>query len=253
MRILVMEDEYLVAESLIKLLKILAPDAEIAGPVATVEEARKMLPEHRPDLVIADIQLADGVSLDIFAAAEYQYPVIFTTAFNEYAIRAFKVNSIDYLLKPIDKTELKAALDKFQQIKSKFKNGEYLKELSSLLHNFRNADKYKERFAVHSGRNIILVPNAEIAAFVKEEIIFLMNHEGRKFVTDYRSLDEIQELIDPAVFFRANRQYIIHLPFIASMHTDEAAKICVKLKLPASPDVIISKEKAVLFRRWIEG
>ncbi len=253
MKILVLEDEHLVAESLIKLVKQLEPDAEITGPVVSVKEAREVLSRYTPDLIISDIQLADGISLDVFTQRNVQCPIIFTTAFNEYAIRAFKVNSVDYLLKPIDKKELRAALDKFHLLQSKFGNETYLQQINEFFQNFNSSKKYKERFTAHYGRNILLIHVEEIAAFAKEEVIYMVHREGKKFITDFRSLDEIEELLDPRTFFRANRQYIVALQCIDSLRSDETGKIIVKMKCPQMQDVIVSKEKAAQFRKWIEG
>lgn len=253
MNILILEDEPLVAESLMKQVRQLEPDANIAGPVDSVKEARKRLEVQTPDLIISDIQLADGISLDVFTDYNIQCPIIFTTAFNEYAIRAFKVNSIDYLLKPVDKSELKAALDKFHLLQSKFGNQAYLQQIGELFKDFQGSKKYKERFTVHMGRNVILVPAEDIVCFSKEEVIYLLNNEGKKFITDYRSLDEVEELLDPKQFYRANRQHIISLPYIASMHTDDASKLHVKMKIKDCDELLISKEKAAAFRRWVEG
>jgi len=253
MKILVLEDERLVAESLLKLVRQIEPDAEIEGPVASVKEAKELLDVYTPDLVISDIQLADGISLDVFTQRKIECPIIFTTAFNEYAIRAFKLNSIDYLLKPVDKKDLKAAFDKFHLLQAKFSNESYLQQINELFSDFKNSRKYKERFTAHMGRNIILVPVADIAYFVKEEIIYLVHKDGKRYITDFRSLDEIEELLDPAQFYRANRQYIIPLEYIESMRSDETAKILVKLKINPSPEVVISKEKAATFRKWVEG
>lgn len=253
MNIMILEDEPLVAQSLLKLVKQLEPEANISEPIQSVAEARKKLEVQKPDLIISDIQLADGISLDVFTDYNIQCPIIFTTAYNEYAIRAFKVNSIDYLLKPVDKSELKAALDKFHLLQSKFGNEVYLEQIEELFKDFQGSKKHKERFAVHLGRNVILVPAKDAVCFIKEELIYLINSEGKKYITDYRSLDEVEELLDPSAFYRANRQHIVALPYIASMHTDEASKIHVKMKLPACDDILISKEKAASFRRWIEG
>ena len=253
MNILILEDEPLVAESLIKMVRRLEPDAKISGPVESVAEARKRLEVDTPDLIISDIQLSDGISLDIFTDYNIQCPIIFTTAFNEYAIRAFKVNSIDYLLKPVDKNELKSALDKFHLLQSKFGNETYLQQISELFKDFKGSRRFKERFTVHHGRNVLLIPSQEIACFSKEEVIYLVNYEGKKYITDYRSLDEVEDLLNPAQFFRANRQHIVSLPFIASMHSDESSKIYLRMKLPACDDIVISKEKAASFRRWVEG
>lgn len=253
MNILLLEDEPLVAQSLLKLVKQLEPDANISGPIETVVDARKHLELQTPDLIISDIQLADGISLDVFTDYNIQCPIIFTTAYNEYAIRAFKVNSVDYLLKPVDKNELKSALEKFHLLQSKFGNESYLEQIGELFKDFKGSKKYKERFAVHRGRKIVLVPVTEVACFTKEEVIYLVSNEGEKYITDYRSLDEIEELIDPQQYFRANRQHIVALPFIESMYTDDASKIHVKMKVRGYDDILISKDKAAAFRRWVEG
>lgn len=253
MKILILEDEHLVAESLMKLVRQLEPAADIAGPVASVSEAKAILTTSSPDLIISDIQLSDGISLDVFTDAQIKCPVIFTTAYNEYAIRAFKVNSIDYLLKPVDKKELKAAFDKFYLLQSKFSNEAYLQQIQELFSDFRSGKKYKERFTAHMGRNIVLVHAKDIAGFAKEEVIYLVHCDGKKYITDYRSLDEVEELLDPALFYRANRQYIIALSCLDTMRSDEAGKVMVKLKSPGFPEIIVSKEKAASFRRWVEG
>jgi len=254
MRILILEDEPLVAESLIRVLQRLEPEAVIEGPVTNVKDARALLSGDKlPDLVLADIQLADGISLDVFTEGNIKCPVIFTTAYNEYAIRAFKVNSIDYLLKPIDKKELKAALDKFYLLQAKFMNEQYLENLGLLFGNFQNSKKYKERFTVNAGRNVILVPVLDIVCFCKEEVICLHHIEGRKFITDFRSLDEVEELLDPVQFFRANRQFIIKLDAVVSMRSEESGKIIVKMCGGSCNEIVISKEKAAQFRKWIEG
>lgn len=253
MHILVLEDERLVAESLMKIVKQLEPDAMIEGPVVSVTEAKEILLHTTPDLIISDIQLADGISLDVFTQHNVKCPVIFTTAYNEYAIRAFKVNSIDYLLKPVDKKELKAAFDKFHLLQSKFSNAVYLKQINELFSDFKSSRKYKERFTAHMGRNIVLVDINDVACFAKEEVIYLVHKDGKKYITDYRSLDEVEDLVSPVHFFRANRQYIIAMPAIESMRSDETGKVMVKLKLQNAPDIIVSKEKAAAFRKWVDG
>ena len=253
MTILIIEDEPLVAVSLAKLLKQLEPDALVHGPVGSVTEARQWLQQHAaPDLILSDIQLSDGISLDIFDNNDISCPIIFTTAYNEYAIRAFKLNSIDYLLKPVDKADLEAALKKFHFLQSKFTNATYLKQITELFSNFPGAKKFKERFAVHVGRSVTLVPVTDIAMFIKEELIFLISSEGNKYITDFRSLDEVEELIDPQIFYRANRQHLVHLPCIESYRGDDTGKLTLKLRNIKTTDLIVSKEKASDFRKWFD-
>jgi DNA-binding LytR/AlgR family response regulator len=252
MNILIIEDEPLVAVSLKKLLTELEPEATISGPLESVTEVKAWLAQKRePDLILSDIQLSDGIALDIFTGT-ISCPIIFTTAFNEYAIKAFKVNSIDYLLKPIDKPELEAALKKFHLLQSKFSNEAYLRQMAELFSNFNKVKKYKERFAVHIGRSVTLIPVEEIALFIKEEIIYLINREGKKLITDFRSLDEVQELIDPKLFYRANRQCIVQLPFIESYRTDDTGKITLKMRGLKTGELIISKDKAADFKKWFD-
>ena len=253
MKILVIEDEMLVAESLIRQVKLVEPGAEIVGPLPTVKESLQWLSanEH-PDLILSDIQLADGISLDLFSSTKISCPVIFTTAYNEYAIRAFKVNSIDYLLKPIDKNELAAAFGKFRLLQSKFSDNTYIEQMKELFANFTKSKQYKERFAVHVGRSVTLVPVEQVAMFIKEELIYLVNHEGNRYITDYRSLDEVEELVDPRDFYRVNRQHLVRLGNIESYRSDDTGKIVVKLKGIKTSDLIVSKEKASEFRKWFD-
>lgn len=253
MKILVIEDEALVAESLMKQVKQVEPTAELIGPLPTVKASLKWLAENpQPDLILSDIQLADGISLDIFSEYKLHCPVIFTTAYNEYAIRAFKVNSIDYLLKPIDKKELASAFQKFHLLQAKFNDAIYLQEMKELFTNFNKSKQYKERFAVHIGRSVTLIPVNEIALFLKEELIYLINKEGNRFITDFRSLDEVEELVDPKVFYRVNRQHFVHLPCIESYRSDDTGKLTLKLRGIKTNELIVSKEKAADFKKWFD-
>lgn len=255
MKILVIEDETLVGETLLRLLKELAPEASLIGPLASKRETKAWLDANpAPDLIISDIQLSDGISLDLFNDEKLGSPIIFTTAFNEFAIRAFKVNSVDYLLKPIDKGELTKSLEKYYQLKAKYSNPSFLQETAAFFKNFQTqAPKFKKRFAVHQGKSMVLVPCEEVAYFAKEELIFLHDAQGNALLTDFRSLDEIEELVDPELFFRTNRQTLVNLAFISSFKTDVSGKLEVKLKLGAAPEINISKEKAHEFRKWFEG
>ncbi|MGC4022920.1 MAG: LytTR family DNA-binding domain-containing protein [Cyclobacteriaceae bacterium] len=253
MKILIIEDEPFVAVSLAKIVQEIEPLAELCGPLSSVSEAAEWLTKNgNPDLILSDIQLADGISLDIFSENKILCPIIFTTAYNEYAIKAFKLNSIDYLLKPIEKNELKAAFQKFHLLQSKFENEIYLKQLKDLFSDFGQQKKYKERFAVHSGRAVSLIPIEEIALFLKEELIFLAKNDGTRFVTDFRSLDEIEELVNPKLFFRVNRQNLVQLSFIESYRADDTGKLTLKMRTIRAEGLIVSKEKAAEFKKWFE-
>lgn len=254
LNILMLEDEPLVAYSLLSLMQEIEPEAQITGPISSVKEAQEWLNTHpSPDLVLADIQLADGISLDVFAHRPLDYPIIFTTAYNEYAIRAFKLNSVDYLLKPIEKEDLKAALDKFYLLQDKFKNSSYLDQMQELFVNFAQQNKkYKTRFSVHQGRSMVLIPVEDVVCFGKEEFIYLLSTDGKKYLSDFRSLDEVAELLDPTQFFRANRQYLIALNALEGFRADDWGKLKLKLKVSPGEEVAVSREKAGEFRRWAE-
>jgi DNA-binding LytR/AlgR family response regulator len=252
MTILIIEDEPLVALSLAKVVGELEPTVIIEGPLSGVKQSKDWLNSHpQPDLILSDIQLSDGISLDIFSENQPGCPIIFTTAYNEYAIRAFKLNSIDYLLKPVEKTELRSALRKFHLLQSKFSNETYLKQITELFLHFNRTQKFKERFAVHFGRSIGFVHVEEILFFTKEDLIYLVNKEGKKFITDFRSLDEVEELVNPNNFYRANRQCLVQLGFIESYRGDDTGKLTLKIKGIGIEGIIVSKEKASAFKEWL--
>jgi DNA-binding LytR/AlgR family response regulator len=253
MNILIIEDEPLVALSLIRMVQELEPGAVIQGPLASVAQSVEWLSAHQEtDLVLADIQLSDGVSFDIFSGGPVGCPVIFTTAFDEYAIRAFKVNSVDYLLKPIVKMELQSALQKYHLLRTKYSNESYILQMQALLSDFHASKKYKERFVVHQGRSITWILQQEVLAFTKEEIVFLVHSSGRKFITDYRSLDEVEEVLHPDFFYRANRQWIIQRTHVDSIRPDETGRVLVRMKGERPALVPVSKEKAASLRKWLE-
>lgn len=257
MTILLIEDEPLIARQLQKLVRQLEPGAVIDGPLSSVQAICDYFSAGRssPDLVIADIQLSDGVSFEAFRQVELTAPVIFTTAYDEYAIRAFKLNSLDYLLKPIDPNDLKAALTKFHGWPA---NGsgfnEQFRHFLAHLTEQSPMPVFKRRFTGHYLRQIMSVPQEQVAYFLRDELIYLYSQTGQKLITDYKTLDELEELMDPARFFRANRQCIVCLEAIAGYRPHDNGKLLILLKKPNdSLELIISKEKATLFRHWMEG
>ena len=255
MNVLIIEDEPLVARDLQKHLQRLAPDAQVLATLESVEEGIAWFKQHpEPDLIFSDIQLADGVSFDIFRQVKPQCPIIFTTAYDEYALQAFKLNSIDYLLKPIDPKELEYALAQFRSWIVKPQQPDYSAQLSSLLTDLAQPGKkkYKERFTAHFGHTLISVPKEQVAAFTRETLIFLVTTDNRTLVTDYKSLEELEDLLDPKLFFRANRQTIIHLTAIGHLEPHYTGKIIVTMKAPIKLEVTVSREKAGQFKSWFE-
>lgn len=259
MKILIIEDEPLVAKNLEKLVQELEPSATILAIIGSVKETLTWFKIHQaPDLVLSDIQLSDGVSFDIFQESNVSCPIIFTTAYDEYAIRAFKLNSIDYLLKPVDKTELKSAFEKFRRNSQTVKSDVYQEQLESLLTDLKNRvaiNKYKTRFTAHYQRTIVAVSDNKVACFYRDEVIWLQTFSAgdtQRLITDYNSLDEVEELLNPEQFFRANRQFIINKTAIENYRTHFTGKMEVKLLVATKEEIIISKEKAHQFRGWFE-
>jgi two-component system, LytTR family, response regulator len=248
-RILIIEDEPLVAKDLETLLRRIEPDAKIDGIISSVEHARKWFSSNPlPDLILSDIQLSDGISFDIFENFQLNCAIIFTTAFDEYAIRAFKLNSIDYLLKPIDGNELSAAIKKYKSLNIENILGDQLKSLMSSWGQ-QSHKKYKERFLTLHRNTLVPVVQNEIAFFHKEELIFLHTMDNEKYISEHQTLDEIEGLLNPEIFFRVNRQYIIHIQALGRIKTTHKG-LTVQLKPPFNTEIDISREKAIAFKNW---
>jgi two-component system, LytTR family, response regulator len=249
MKILIIEDEPLVAKDLIKLINKLEPTANILDVIVSVAGAKKWFAtKESPDLVLSDIQLSDGVSFEIYENNEISCPIIFTTAYDTYAIRAFKLNSIDYLLKPIDEKELAKAWSKFKSLSSEGVN-DSLKQL--MLHLNKEPKKYKERFLSQQRNSMVPVTISEIAFFHKEELIFISAMNGEKLLSDQATLDEIESLVDPAIFYRVNRQHLVHIQAVARIKTTHKG-LSVQLKPPyAHLELDLSREKATAFKQWL--
>lgn len=261
MKVVIIEDEPLIAKNLQRLLKQIDTDVEVLAVLDSVSSSVNWLKENeQPDLLFMDIQLSDGVSFDIFNKTKIESPVIFTTAYNEYAIRAFKVNSVDYLLKPIDKEQLQLAIEKFKKYHAYrqagfgVKNDAMSEQFKSLLENLQNKStpKFKERFLAHYKGGIVPVPENKTAYFIKDTIIYLGNNDNEKLVTDYNTIDEIEEVMNPSNFFRANRQMIIHIEQVDTYKKHDTGKIEVHLKCDKNLRVDVSREKANEFVNWLD-
>jgi two-component system, LytTR family, response regulator len=255
MKTVIIEDETLVAKDLQKLLRELIPDIDIQAVIPSLEEARKWFSTHEePELLFMDIQLADGVSFDLFNHVKLECPIIFTTAYDGYAIRAFRLNSIAYLLKPVDKNELDRALAKFRRW-AQPENATLQKEqMASLLKDLLNKEqqrRFKERFLVHTRNSLVPVPQEKIAYFLRDELIYLVTVDNEKYVSDYHTMEEVEELVNPAVFFRTNRQSIIHIQSVGSVKHGVNGKLVVHLRQNLQSEIDVSREKAAQFKEWM--
>jgi two-component system LytT family response regulator len=276
MTILLLEDEYPAAERMQRLLAQAAPDAQVLAVLDTVATTLAWLAAHpAPGLILSDIQLADGLSLEIWEQAVVPSPVIFTTAFDAYAIRAFRANSVDYLLKPVKLAELQAALAKLHQwpkgeltekrdaLKAGSRSDETASNASLFPFNSsverlldalpRPGRPYKARFLVRQGEQLLPLPVAEIAWFLsRNETTTLVASDGRRFVVDY-TLEQLESLLDPTQFFRLNRQIIAQLPAVRRLHPHFNGKLLVELHPAPTEEILVSREKASAMKAWLEG
>jgi len=249
----IIEDEQLIAKELANKIADVADDITIVEMLPSLKTARKWFMQNaEPDLLFMDIQLSDGVSFELFDHFTLKCPVIFTTAYDEYAIRAFKVNGIDYLLKPIDETDLKNAIEKYRNLLSGKTN--FPVDMQQLMATLAapQASLYKEKFIVSVRNNWIPVDTREIACFMRDNLNYLYTFTGDKYILDYTTLEDIEELLDPKLFYRANRQSIIHINAIQSVKPHENQKLSVFLKAPLKMEVDISREKAPAFKKWFD-
>jgi DNA-binding LytR/AlgR family response regulator len=254
-RALIIEDENLIAKELQYKITDIAKDIEIIQVLPSLKTAFKWFMENgEPDLIFADIQLSDGISFEIFKRYNLHCPIIFTTAYDEYAIQAFKVNGVDYLLKPVDMEDLSKAIAKCKAIiQSK---SEYPTDIQNLLTLLGDKSvqklKYKESFIVSHRKQWVPIPTREIASFYRDSLNFIYTFRGDKYILDFVSLEDVEELLDPYVFYRSNRQSIININAIQSVKPHENQKLTVTLKQPLKLEIDISREKAPSFKKWLD-
>jgi DNA-binding LytR/AlgR family response regulator len=247
---LIVEDEKVAAERLSGLIKKYDPTIDITGIVQSVENAVQWLNIHQtPDLIFMDIQLSDGLSFEIFEQTIVKTPVIFTTAYDEYALKAFKVNSIDYLLKPIDQNELNNAIDKFKA------NNTPVEIPAQVFDNimFSLTKKFKNKFVMNVGEHIKVFTADDIQCFYSlEKNTFLQNNSGRDYAINY-SLDQLEDLLDPVKFFRINRKFIVSFSAISDIISYSNSRLRIKINSNESEDLIVSREKVQDFKKWLEN
>lgn len=252
MKVLIIEDEAPAFRRLQKLLQEIDESIEIVEVFDGVKETVKWLNHHQcPDLIFMDIQLSDGLSFEIFDKVEISKPVIFTTAFDEYMLKAFKVNSIDYLLKPINKEDLQHSLDKYRNLKSQFSEAQP-PTIQELIKNIRLDDrKFKSRFLVKMGEKMMSVETEDILCFfAKSGLVYLQTKGNKKYLMD-QTLDEINKELDPEKYYRANRQYILNYAAIEAVHKFGKSKLLVETTFDHEEQIIVSSEKATAFKQWL--
>ncbi|HWR33233.1 MAG TPA: LytTR family DNA-binding domain-containing protein [Chitinophagaceae bacterium] len=255
MKAVIIEDEEIIARVLENKIKNVAPDVQVIDILPSLKTVRKWFGENaEPDLLFMDIQLSDGVSFELFEHFTIKCPVIFTTAYDEYAIRAFKVNGVDYLLKPVNENELSAAIDKCRKLGAHSNQSPAdITELIRSLADPSAASKYKEKFIVNVRSQWMPVNTKDIACFCKESLNYIYLFNGEKYIIDYVTLEEVEDLLNPKQFYRANRQFIINVDAIQSVKPVENSKLIVRLKEPNHKlEIDMSRLKSPEFKKWMD-
>ncbi|MEO1049898.1 MAG: LytTR family DNA-binding domain-containing protein [Bacteroidota bacterium] len=250
MKVLIIEDELTASNKLTSMLDKVDPSIEVIAVLESVKESCSWLDNNAaPDLAFVDVQLSDDISFEIFKDREINFPMIFTTAYDEYIMEALEYNSIDYLLKPIQQERLERALEKVRKFEAHFLQYKFNQLFDK---NRAERSPFKKRFLVKKGLDYVAVTSKEIAYFFTEhKIVFLKDIQGNKYIVD-KTLTDLQEDLDPNDFFRANRKYIVNIDAIEKFKSD-AGKICLELVPATQEEVHVSKENAPNFRNWVEG
>lgn len=252
MKVVIIEDEAFAADALEKIVLDLMPETKVMDRLESIEEAVEYFNLHsQPDLIFCDIHLSDGSSFEIFRQIESKTPVIFTTAYNEYAIEAFKVNSIDYLLKPLKKEEVAKAIKKYEELqKDEISLG--VENLRNLLQTSSKEEEVKSRFMVKSGQTIKTIPSDKVAYFLAEEgVVLLYTFDGKRYVVNY-TLDQLDDQLEAKKFFRVNRQLITNIKAVSEVSPYFKGRLHLTLDPPLVAEQIISSSKASAFKQWLD-
>jgi DNA-binding LytR/AlgR family response regulator len=253
MKVLIVEDELPAAEKLERYLLKYDPSSRVVATIDSVAKGVEWLTSNQDtiDLIFMDIQLLDGLSFQIFQQVNVRKPVIFTTAFNEFALDAFKVNSIDYLLKPITFTDLSASLKKLENLREQLQpeQSERIQQAFSSL----KTKEYKNRFMVKLGEHIRSITADQIALFYADgRDVYLITSQPRKFIIDY-TLESLENILDPKIFFRLNRTFIVNINSIKDVLVYSNSRLKITLNQEFDKEIIVSREKVGEFKDWFDG
>lgn len=252
MRVVIIEDEIPAAEKLARYLQRYDEEIEVLEKIQLVSKAVSWFKNNldRVELIFMDIELVDGQSFKIFEEVEISKPIIFTTAYDEFAVKAFEVNSIAYLLKPYSYDDLAKAIDKFKHLSNQTKPEQ---DLSTLLKGIGQAKNYKSRFMIKIGEHIRSVTINEIIYFYAEgRNAYIINKQGRRLIIDYK-LEELEEILDPAQFFRANRTFIVNINSISDVLVYSNSRLKILTEIKSEKEIIVSREKVGAFKKWFDG
>ncbi|MFN8256076.1 MAG: LytTR family DNA-binding domain-containing protein [Bacteroidales bacterium] len=255
MKVLIIEDERPAADLLAGFLRRYNQSVKILNVIDSVTGAVKWFKqsESMPDLIFMDIQLTDGLSFEIFKEIEIKKPIIFITAHDNYALEAFKQNSIDYLLKPIDYEQFIRSLKKLESLRENFAETSQFEQLKSVFANINPAKNYKNRFLVKIGEHLRSVPTENINLFYSEgRDVTLITSQQKKYMVDYK-MEELENMLDPSLFFRVGRSFIVNIHSIADTLVYSNSRLKISLTIPFEHEIIVSREKVKAFKEWFGG
>ena len=247
MKILICEDEAPAQKQLVRMITGIRSDAEIIAVVETGDEAMAVIRDDNPDLIFMDIELADGPCFETLSDEEITVPIIFVTAYDEYALKAFSMNSIDYIVKPVVREHVEKSFYRYDQLRKNFQDsGRFVFDPSIL-----NGKQYKERFLVKLGRKLFSIRSDEIAYFMaREKLVWLVTREKRKYIVNY-TLSELDDMLNPEHFFRLNRQIISNIDSVKNLEPYFKGQVSVTVDPPLSVDVIVSRTKTPELKQWL--
>ena len=250
MKVVIVEDEKLAAERLTTLLLAYDPAVEIMGCFESIEDAVQYLKQYaHPDMILLDIHLSDGHSFEIFKQVNYNRPVIFTTAHDQYALEAFKMFSIDYILKPVTLEALAAAINKLKSVSVSFANIDFNRVLPEL-----RGQPYKKRFLGKVGQRLFFITTDTICFFQADnKIVYLVDNEGNRYVVEH-TMESLEDLLDPQQFFRLNRSFIVSIDAIEQVkpYYNSRLKLSVKC-ITSQEDMVVSRERVAGFKQWADS
>lgn len=252
MKILIVEDEDLAVKKLQKTLQAINPTAQVVGTTDSIQSTVEWLGNNpTPDLILMDIELADGQSFEIFNLTEVKSPVIFTTSYDEYALKAFKVNSVDYLLKPIQKEELETALNKYEKLQAASRNDVNIDSLVKELQQKLQPKEFRKRFLVKQGQKLVSIEVENIAYFYSDgRLNFFKTTDNKKFVVDY-TMDELADMLNPEIYFRISRSFYVSIGCIDKIDDYFGNRLILGLKPEVDKEALVSREKVTDFKKWM--
>ena len=252
MKVVIIEDEVPAAEKLERYLLRYDDSIEVLDKIQSVKEAILWFHKHldKVELIFMDIQLLDGQSFSIFEKVNITKPIIFTTAYDDYAVKAFEVNSIGYLLKPINFPDLCSSIEKYKLLSKESKSKT---DLSDLLKKIETSRNYKTRFMIKIGEHIRAITTHDIIYFYAEgRNAYIANSQGRRLIIDYK-LEELEEILDPGQFYRVNRTYIVNINAISDVLVYSNSRLKVITTVKSEKEIIVTREKVTSFKKWFAG